>query len=46
LFDSIIEEYAGQKKILDFEGSGIPGVARFFQSFGAVNEPYYVYSNL
>ncbi len=36
-----IQELAGQNKILDFEGSMIEGVARFFKGFGAVTETYY-----
>ena len=44
LIDRVIQDYAGQDKLLDFEGSEIPGVAQFFESFGAVLQPYYVYS--
>lgn len=40
LFDALIKTNAHQLKIFDFEGSTIEGVARFYQSFGAVNEPY------
>ncbi len=40
LLDSIIREYAGQPLLLDFEGSEIPGVAAFYQRFGAVTESY------
>lgn len=40
LFDDIIQQYADQNMIFDFEGSMIPGVAQFFKSFGARNEPY------
>ncbi len=40
LLDSVIKEFAGQPLILDFEGSDIPGIKAFYQSFGAVNEPY------
>jgi hypothetical protein len=28
--------------IFDFEGSSIPGVAKFYEGFGATNEPYSV----
>ncbi len=38
--DRIIHKFAGNAKILDFEGSNIPGIARFFEGFGAVNRPY------
>lgn len=41
LFDGLIKGSAGQLKILDFEGSKLDGVAQFYQSFGAVNEPYF-----
>ncbi len=35
LIDHFIESRAGEELILDFEGSNIPGVARFYQGFGA-----------
>lgn len=35
LFDQIIAEQANTTNIFDFEGSMIPGVARFFKSFGS-----------
>ena len=38
---AIIENYSGSSMTLDFEGSSIPSVARFYASFGAVNEPFY-----
>jgi len=41
LFNEFIKEYAGKNIILDFEGSNIPGIARFFKGWGAVNQPYY-----
>ena len=41
LFSSLIEEYAGNGYLLDFEGSRIPGVARFFRQFGADLRPYF-----
>lgn len=40
LVDQLIENYAGSKVLLDFEGSMDKGVARFYQSFGASSEPY------
>jgi hypothetical protein len=43
LFEELIREHAGKKMILDFEGSEIPGISRFYQKFGAVNEPYYFF---
>ncbi len=46
LIDSLIKSNANTNKILDFEGSMIPGIASFFKSFGAVNEPYFAYKNV
>ncbi len=40
IVDAFIREYAGSGKILDFEGSNIPSVARFFAGFGAQPEIY------
>lgn len=40
LMDRIIQRFAGSSCFLDFEGSMIPGVARFFQGFGAQTEEY------
>lgn len=40
LLDTVIREYAGLEIVLDFEGSDIPGVAFFFEGFGAVPERY------
>ena len=42
LINELIRTYQNTELILDFEGSMIPGVANFYQSFGAVKEPYYV----
>ena len=42
LIDHLIKENAGKAKVLDFEGSIIKGVARFYRGFGAKNHPYYV----
>jgi hypothetical protein len=41
LFDELIKEFAGQPLILDFEGSDLPGVERFYKKFGSILEPYY-----
>lgn len=43
LVDFIIQKYAKQPLILDFEGSMIPEIASFYRSFGAKNQPYYHY---
>ncbi len=40
LFDQLIQEFAQSGLVLDFEGSDIPGIERFYKKFGAVNEPY------
>jgi hypothetical protein len=40
LLDEVIIEHAGHPLILDFEGSSIPGLARFYEGFGAQNVPY------
>lgn len=40
LLDQLIREFSGEKTILDFEGSQIPGIAEFYRKFGAVSEPY------
>ena len=42
LLNSMIEKYANTTRILDFEGSQIPGVASFFKSFGAQKETYFL----
>jgi hypothetical protein len=38
--DAFIREHAGKEFNLDFEGSNIPSVARFFAGFGARPEIY------
>jgi len=40
IMDQIIVEYAGSDHLLDFEGSAIDSVARFFKSYGAELKPY------
>lgn len=40
MLDYVIRMHAGQQLTLDFEGSDIPGVAQFFESFGAVPHRY------
>ncbi|MEN8201053.1 MAG: hypothetical protein ABFS28_00560 [Bacteroidota bacterium] len=40
IVDAFIREHAGSDLILDFEGSNIPSVARFFAGFGARPEIY------
>ena len=41
LVDNFIKSNAGQDLILDFEGSMVPGVARFYSGFGATPETYF-----
>jgi hypothetical protein len=41
IVDQIIREYAGTGFILDFEGSEIDGIDRFYRGFGAVENSYY-----
>ncbi len=40
IIDLVIQKFAGSRLVLDFEGSNINGIARFFEGFGAVNRPY------
>jgi hypothetical protein len=42
LIDKIIRQNAEKKIILDFEGSQIEGIARFYKGFGAENQPYFM----
>lgn len=42
IINELIKEYAEKDVLLDFEGSQIEGIARFYKGFGAVNQPYYV----
>ena len=41
IVDHFIQEHAGTLLTLDFEGSVIPGIARFYKGFGAETEQYY-----
>ncbi len=40
LVDDYIKKYQGKELIIDFEGSMIPGIARFFEGFGAKETNY------
>ena len=42
MVNAIIKKYAGTNTILDFEGSKIDGVARFYKGFGAKPTSYYL----
>lgn len=41
LYDSLLQELSNQPMIFDFEGSDLPGVQKFYQKFGAENQPYF-----
>ena len=45
LFNTIIEQHIADNEILDFEGSMIPGIAKFFKNFGAKGFNYYSFKN-
>jgi hypothetical protein len=46
LIDTYIQNNAGKNLILDFEGSNIPGIARFYSGFGGMPQTYFsVYQN-
>ncbi|NOT50475.1 MAG: GNAT family N-acetyltransferase [Chitinophagaceae bacterium] len=40
LIDAFIKDHAGRDLVLDFEGSDLPNLAFFYNSFGAVEEKY------
>lgn len=41
LFDHMLKTYSGSGRTFDFEGSDIPGIAFFYERFGAVREYYW-----
>lgn len=43
IVDNVIKEHCGSEYILDFEGSNIESIARFYNGFGAKNVLYYSY---
>ncbi|MES2621424.1 MAG: hypothetical protein V4615_11295 [Bacteroidota bacterium] len=43
LFDGIIQAYSGKDITLDFEGSSVHSIARFYEGFGAQQEIFYNY---
>lgn len=43
LLDAVIKEFAGKPLLFDFEGSDIPGIKKFYEKFGAVEQPYFFY---
>ncbi len=42
LIDTYVSKYKHDSLILDFEGSMIPSLARFYKSFGSENKKYYL----
>jgi len=40
VIDRVIQKHSGTPVILDFEGSNIPSIARFFKGFGAQSQLY------
>lgn len=43
LFHHLIQEFSEKKLILDFEGSSIPGIRKFYEGFGCYEEFYFVW---
>lgn len=43
LYAALLEKFAQTNHIFDFEGSSVPTIARFYEGFGAVNQPFYVW---
>lgn len=41
LIDHMLKKYSGNDLIFDFEGSILPGIARFFAGFGGISYSYY-----
>ncbi len=45
LIDDFIKSNSNQSKVLDFEGSNLDGVRKFYSGFGSVDRPYYLFQN-
>ena len=43
LLDNMVKEWADTSRILDFEGSDLPGIAHFYRNFGSHDQPYFYY---
>jgi len=41
IINELIKAYSSRDYILDFEGSRIEGIARFYEGFGAKLKPYF-----
>lgn len=46
LFDNVIKHNINSGLILDFEGSSVPSVARFYEGFGAQEEIFYHFEHI
>ncbi len=46
IMDEMIKRYSSGMSVFDFEGSMIPGIARFFEGFGGVKTAYFEYKKL
>lgn len=44
LVTRLIREFANSGMILDFEGSDLPGVAEYYEGYGAIDQPYGCYN--
>lgn len=40
VIDAVLAHYADSGKVYDFEGSSVESIARFYEGFGAVDEPF------
>lgn len=45
LYNKLLEEFASSGLVLDFEGSDLPGVAKFYQKFNPINQPYFFWKS-
>jgi hypothetical protein len=45
LFDRVIQKHSGEEIVLDFEGSSVVSIARFYEGFGAEEEIFYNYQS-
>ncbi len=43
IINELINDFQGRHMLLDFEGSMVSGVEKFYQSFGAYSESYYYF---
>lgn len=43
LLNNLIQEFAKQPLLFDFEGSSLPGVKQFYESFNPVAQPFFRY---